>query len=176
MNDQDWGKELADELHLEDRKNMNLATKLCEIMRLAGKVEKTGHNSFSNYDYIEESFLASKMQKLFCRYKVFVLSSVLSYEEQQVTNSKGKVQMHSTCMMEYTLINGDKPEEQYKVQAAGAGMDVGDKGLYKALTGAHKYFLIRNFNLGGDTEAEQETPSMGVSEPQKAEAPKEDMF
>ena len=145
----------------------NLAQKLLDIMSEAGTMEKAGYNAHNKYAYVKESDVSEKFQGLLAKHGVFILSSVLSCESKQVQSSTGKPNILSSVVMEYTLINVDDPKETYTVRASGDGMDVGDKAIYKALTGAHKYFFIRNFNLGSDDDAEKDSPAVSKAEPVK---------
>lgn len=140
----------------------NLQQKLLDIMEEFGSVEKKGRNEFQNYAYVREADIAIRTQELLVKHKVFISSSVTHVSERQVPSSKGKANMYATVTVEYTMTNAEHPNEQIVVQAMGSGMDSGDKALYKALTGAHKYFLIRNFNLGSDDDAEKASPEMGA--------------
>jgi hypothetical protein len=144
---------------MENKKN--LMSKLVSIMEEAGTVKKEGFNDFNKYKYVKESDVAEKLQGLFVKHKVFVFSSVLEANERQIQSSTGKANMYATVKMLYTFVDAENSEDRFEVQAYGSGMDVGDKAIYKALTGAHKYFLIRNFNLGSDDDAEKESPAVG---------------
>lgn len=142
------------------QENRTLAMKLVDIMGEAGTIKKEGFNEFNKYSYVKESDVAEKLQGLFVKHKVFVLSSVDQVSEEQVTSSTGKPNMYAKVRVIYTFVNAENTEDRYVVTAYGSGMDVGDKAAYKALTGAHKYFLIRNFNLGSDEDAEKESPAV----------------
>jgi hypothetical protein len=137
---------------------MNLYQKLIAIMSEAGTMAKKGRNEHQRYDYVREADVSEKFQELLVKHGVFVFSSVDDVTERETTNAKGRTNTFATVHVTYTFVNADNPEEQFKVGAAGSGVDVGDKGIYKALTGAHKYFLIRNFNLGSDDDAEVARP------------------
>lgn len=141
----------------------NLYQRLLAIMAEAGTIKKMGFNEFDKYSYVKESDISEKLQSLYVRHGVFCLNSIKSANTIQVTSSTGKPQNYSTVVAEYTFINVDNPEDRITVEAVGEGADRGDKAIYKALTGAHKYFLIRNFNLGSEEDAEKESPE--VSKP-----------
>lgn len=140
----------------------NLYQRLLAIMAEAGTIKKLGFNEFDKYSYVKESDIAEKMQSLFVKHGVFVTNSVIEHSTVQVTNSKGNQQMLSQVVSLYTFINADNPSETHEVRAVGDGLDRGDKAIYKALTGAHKYMLIRNFNLGSEEDSEKESPSLGA--------------
>jgi hypothetical protein len=148
----------------------NLYQRLVAIMAEAGTIKKLGFNEFDKYSYVKESDIAEKMQALFVKHGVFVTNSVIEHSSTQVTSSTGKPSILSSVVSLYTFINADNPSERHEVRAVGDGMDRGDKAIYKALTGAHKYFLIRNFNLGSEEDAEKESPEK-ESAPARAVAP-----
>ena len=141
--------------------NKNLYQRLLAIMAEAGTMKKAGFNDFNQYSYVKESDVAEKFQQLLVTHGVFLFSSVIKARSVQVQSSSGKPSILSAVHMLYTFVNADNPEEKFRVKAAGDGMDTGDKAIYKALTGAHKYLLIRNFNLGSDNDAETDSPEVG---------------
>jgi hypothetical protein len=142
----------------------NLYQRLLAIMAEAGTIKKLGFNEFDKYSYVKESDIAEKMQALFVKHGVFVTNSVIENTTQTVVNSKGNPQLLSQVVSLYTFINADNPSEKHEVRAVGDGMDRGDKAVYKALTGAHKYMLIRNFNLGSEEDSEKESPKFEGTE------------
>jgi hypothetical protein len=142
-------------------KTKNLFQRLLDIMEEAGTMKKAGYNDFNKYSYIKESDVAEKFQTLLVKHGVFLFSSVTEAKSVQVQSASGKPSILSTVQMQYTFVNVDNPEDKFSVNAAGDGMDTGDKAIYKALTGAHKYVLIRNFNLGSEDDAETASPEIG---------------
>jgi hypothetical protein len=146
---------------MEESTGPNLFRRLLTIMEEAGSVQKGGYNEFDKYSYIAESDLAKHMQKLFVKHGVFVTSSVVGATTEPCKTSKGTPAMLSKVTMKYLFVNVDNPIDNHTVYAAGDGIDRGDKAIYKALTGAHKYFLIRNFNLGSDEDAEKDSHAVG---------------
>ena len=131
-------------------------------MEESGTMKKAGYNDFNKYSYVKESDVAEKFQSLLVKHRVFLFSSVTEAKSVQVQSASGKPSILSTVQMKYTFVNVDSPEDQFIVNATGDGMDTGDKAIYKALTGAHKYLLIRNFNLGSDNDAEVDSPEIGA--------------
>lgn len=61
----------------------------------------------------------------------------------------------TTMLFEFMVTNADKPEEFFIRYAWGEGLDGGDKGTYKAWSGAEKYFLFKLFQIPADTESDQ---------------------
>lgn len=122
-----------------------LAAKLAEITASVGKINKTGYNDFQKYTYVTEADILEVIRGEIASRNIFVSSSVIgsSYQDNL-----------TTVNVRFTFHDGDS-EETLEVQSMGQGHDKGDKGIYKAITGASKYMLLKNFLLptGDDAEA-----------------------
>jgi len=160
----------------------NLALKLCKIMAEVPDIPKTGRNNFQNYDYVEESKVASTLRPLLAKHNVFIFTSVENCTSEKIETTKGST--YKTHMyLKYTFVDGDSGERQDVFWSAEAN-DTGDKGIWKCYTGAHKYLLLKTFNLGSDQDPELEEttektkiprgPARGTSTPpvQKGSPPK----
>lgn len=123
-----------------------LAKKLLKIMKSLNPLEKTGLNTFHKYKYVEEAYVANVIRPLLVEHGVFVFQSVIREE---------KLDSLTKVTVEYTFVDSDSGQN-HTVNSVGYGIDGQDKGIYKALTGAHKYFLIKNFNLGSDVDPEDD--------------------
>jgi hypothetical protein len=66
----------------------------------------------------------------------------------------------TTIKLSYEFINVDNPSEKLAGSFEGCGSDKGDKGAYKAITGALKYALTSTFLIetGDDPEKEDRQP------------------
>ena len=73
---------------------------------------------------------------------------MLIVPEGQVSNispiGKDGKQALTTIIMKYKMINADNVEDYIVATVPGQGSDNGDKGVYKAITGAKKYFIANN--------------------------------
>lgn len=155
-----------------------LAAKLCHIMESCKNIPKNGYNSFHKYKYVTAADAAEYIRQKMAEEKVIALPNVVKIETKEVHN-KDKVNYLTELIMEYTFINAENPEEQYKVSMAGHGADTLDKSGYKANTGVHKYFIMQSFMLGGDDDPEIEknsssgsyTPSSSSNNPSQKPAP-----
>ena len=129
----------------------NLVSKLTKIMGGLGTVSKSGYNDHHKYAYAMEADILEHVRHQLAASNIFVFSSVVS------STREGNL---TTVLMEYTLVDGDSGESM-KVSAAGQGSDNQDKGVYKAITGANKYFILKNFMLptGDDPEKEDSKAS-----------------
>lgn len=109
-------------------------------------IPKTGRNAFHKYDYIEETVVSSTLRPFLAKYNIFIFASVIDLSKEGDT---------TRMMFCYTFVDGDTGERE-QIQWAGEASDKGDKGIWKCYTGAHKYLLLKMFNLGTDQDPEKE--------------------
>lgn len=125
---------------------MSLASKLADVMGAISHVEKSGRNAFHKYDYATEADIVAVVRRELAVRKVAVLPSF-------TIHSIVADIIYLNC--ELTFVDGES-EETYVVRTIGSGQDKGDKGPYKAETGAIKYALLKTFLIptGDDPEAD----------------------
>jgi hypothetical protein len=150
-----------------------IATALHEVMSKVGYVQKTGKNQFHGYKYAGEADLLEKLRPAMVEAGLILLPSVRSVSDP---DPHGNV----LVQMDYTLVHKDGDIWPEKIGAAGVGNDmspktgrVGDKGVYKAITGANKYVLFKLFQIetGDDPERDEnhhsEPTGNGQAAPEK---------
>lgn len=140
----------------------SLVKKLAEVMKEVGRIPKNGKNTFHNYKYVMESDLVEKLSDLLAGRHVFITSSTKGIEVIEHTKlSQKQVVLVKTAVLrvEYTFHDGESGET-LTMESVGEIDQDGGKGLYKALTGAMKYFLMKNFLVatGDDPEEEEKKP------------------
>lgn len=123
------------------------------VMSKVGYVQKSGKNQFHGYKYAGEADLLEKLRPAMVEAGLLLLPS-----GKTVTgpDEHGNV----TVELAYTLAHKDGEVWPEKLVAFGCGNDrakngnVGDKGVYKAITGANKYLLFKLFQIetGDDPE------------------------
>lgn len=125
-------------------------TKLSEVMAEVERVAKNGHNAFHKYDYATEADIVSAVRKAMSQRKLMMLPRTV---QQSRT---GDI---TTLHVEFDVIDGDSGETVTVGPIIGEGQDKGDKGPYKALTGAVKYALLKLFLIptGDDPEKDEES-------------------
>lgn len=140
----------------------NLIKKLCAIMAEIPAIPKTGKNSHFGYKYHEEYVIAETLRPLLAKHGVFIFHSIID-EQKEGDLTKIRVQ--------YTFVDADSGEN-FEVFQIGYGKDNQDKGIYKASTGAQKFFFLRNFNLGSDQDPEKsESDTIKSRGPAKQSSP-----
>lgn len=126
------------------------------VMQEAGYVQKTGNNDFHGYRYATEADVLDRLRPAMVKHGLILIPSV-----QQVSSIDQYG--NTTVSVHYTLAHVSGAVWPQPIAAAGCGNDrsknggFGDKGLYKALTGANKYMLFKLFQIetGDDPEESQ---------------------
>lgn len=135
---------------------MNLRQKLAAIRREIHNVEKTGENTFHNYKYVTASDMAGILGTALAKADIIVSRrnmKVTRILENPYSDRPEKAEVVVSIECEYGFLDCDSAEEIW-APSYGEGRDKGDKGGFKAHTGALKYFLIQAFLLatGDDPE------------------------
>tara|TARA_R110000824_G_scaffold149861_2_gene320244 strand:+ start:4112 stop:4768 length:657 start_codon:yes stop_codon:yes gene_type:complete len=147
---------------------VSILVALHEVMEAVGYVEKKSKNDFHNYSYASEEDLLTVLRPAMVKAGLMILPS---------TKQVVEIDKHGNTFVqvEYTLCHKDGSVWPEKLHGYGCGNDrnkngVGDKGLYKALTGANKYMLFKTFQIatGNDPEQFDEAPEV-ISDEQREE-------
>jgi hypothetical protein len=126
---------------------------LHSVMTEVSYVQKKGENDFHGYKYATEADMLERLRPALVKNGLIMIPSV-----QQV--SAPDANGNTTVTVHYTLAHTSGAVWPHPIIAAGCGNDrsskggIGDKGLYKALTGANKYMLFKLFQIetGNDPE------------------------
>jgi hypothetical protein len=142
----------------------NLVQKLCEVMAAVERVAKHGRNEFHKYDYAREADIVEAIRGELASRNLFIFPDVTAHARA------GEI---TDIMVGWTFVDGDSGEER-TCHIPGAGQDKGDKGVYKALTGSEKYFLMKAFLIptGDDPEKESKDERKEVKQEQREAAKK----
>ncbi len=116
--------------------------------------EKDGKNRHQSYEYITEKQYKNNFKAALAAAGLDFKSSMLEY--QFIPSISDKMNM-MIAKFQFEIIDRETGEREV-YPAFGTGADTGDKGLYKAYTGAIKYFLANNFLVaeGNDPESDEE--------------------
>lgn len=124
------------------------------VMLEVPAVPKTGENQFHHYRYASDFDLMSAVQPAMARHGLMLVPVTMT--STTIDTGKGKQNFRTDVLGTYRLqhISG----EHIDIQMPGSGVDDGDKGVYKALTGALKYVLTQVFCLprGDDPEKDEQ--------------------
>ena len=144
-----------------------IAAALHEVMGKCSYVQKKKRNTFHNYNYAGEGDLLEVLRPAMLDAGLLLIPSGV---ERSDVDDFGNT--HVT--VEYTLLHKDGDVWPEKIRAFGTGNDknskggIGDKGTYKALTGANKYLLFKLFQI--ETGDDPETDEREVEPPAPREA------
>ena len=137
-----------------------IATAINSVMQAVGYVQKKDRNQFQKYNYAGEAALLAALRPAMVQIGLVLLPSQKAVSP---IDEYGNV----FVTIDYTLLHAPTGAVYpHPLTAVGCGNDknskggVGDKGLYKAITGANKYMLFKLFQLetGDDAEATNTEP------------------
>lgn len=134
-----------------------LVGKLVKVMQQVKYIEKKGFNNFNKYKYATEADVNEKVREYLAEQNVMMIPDAKSYNVREHTNRKGNLEYIGTAEVEFTFHDGDTGET-ISFTVFGEGQDAGDKSVYKAITGAQKYALMKSFMIptGDDPERDRE--------------------
>src|SRR5690625_2271747 len=140
---------------MTEKTKKSLVQKLANVMREVKYIEKKGFNKFNNYKYATESDVSEKVREVLSEQNVIMLPDVIEHSTREHKNRKGYTEYIATVKVKITFIDGDT-DEKLSIHSIGEGQDAGDKAVYKAITGATKYALMKAFMIptGDDPEAD----------------------
>ena len=146
-----------------------IATALHAVMAKVSYVQKDGKNAFHGYRYASEAALLAALRPAMIEEGIFLIPSVSLVKP---IDDHGNTHVE----MEYTLVHKDGDVWPFPIRAAGMGNDrskngaVGDKGVYKAITGANKYLLFKMFQIETGDDPENETHEVPALAPAPVKA------
>lgn len=135
----------------------NILGKLHAIMSEVNYIQKDKRNSFHGYNYASEAAIKEKLHELLVKHKVLFSTSIDGFSNERVTTKKGDQELLTQVRIKYAFFCVDSGEN-VSGEFVGFGQDAGDKGVYKAITGAIKYILTSTFLIptGDDPEEDND--------------------
>ena len=118
-------------------------------------LKKDGYNKMMKYNYISERKIKELINPLFKKYGIIFKVDVSNPNIVPI-GEKGRVL--TTVTVKYAFVLAEDPETKIEGEFIGQGVDNGDKGVYKAITGAIKYIIMSLFLIptGDDPENDEE--------------------
>lgn len=148
-----------------------LFQKILSVLENVEKIEKSGFNSHQNYHYSTEQDLLGAVKQLLIKNKLIVLTDSETKEIVKLNkyDKDGRVIAENLVTVVNTRHTFCDTETgyTYPIQSTGTGFDNTDKGSFKAITGAMKYFVSKNFMVATDDDPENDglpkkTPQQAV--------------
>lgn len=123
---------------------LKIEQKLFDISCQIHNISKDSYNSFHKYEYISANKLFEQIKPLLTKHGLMIFPSCKSIVEKDGL---------TTIEMLYRVVDVDTSEVLDFI-IPGQGYDKGDKGVFKAMTGALKYFLLQVFMISTDDDPE----------------------
>jgi hypothetical protein len=129
---------------IEPKVAANIHEAIAAVYSNVGYVQKERKASL-NYSFAGEAALIEALRPEMVKNGIYVqVSSVRDVEHEIFTSAKGAIQ-NRTCLVATMRFTHAPSGTFVDVEAAGEGMDSGDKSTPKALTCAYKYALRQTF-------------------------------
>lgn len=136
-------------------------------------VGKSGNNTFDKYTYAKLEDYVKVVRPIFAKHGLSMLTSVDTAESLPIRKTaSGKDEHVTRIKMTLTILHASG--QSVAVTAWGEGQDRGDKGIYKAITGARKYALASALGLATSDDPEADDTGKESPAPQRTVAPKPD--
>jgi hypothetical protein len=147
----------------EERK---LLLKLVAIYKVVKYIQKRGKNKFHNYSYATEADVNEKVREELAERNVILIPNLINHSMRETTTRSGNTEYICCVIMQFTFMDAETGE-QLTIGMRGEGQDVGDKAIFKAISGCQKYALMKQFMIptGDDPEADEDADrrNAGVS-------------
>ena len=146
--------------------------KIPAIMAEIGAIGKTRRNdSQGGWMFRGIDDIYNALHGILAKHKVFMVPKILNVESHTRESKSGGLLMCAVVTVEYTTYAEDG---SFLIgSAVGEGMDSGDKATPKAMTGAHKTFLLQTFVIPTDEpkDSENDSPELGTPPKPTTSAP-----
>ncbi len=141
-----------------------LFKKVLTVLNSVEAVKKSGYNSHQKYHYSTENDLLDAVRDSLVTngVMVFTSSEYKGVERLSKKDKNGDDKVSLVTIIETTHTFADtETGEIFSVKSVGTGWDDTDKGAFKAITGAMKYFVSKNFMVATEDDPESD----GVTTP-----------
>jgi hypothetical protein len=156
----DNGKDSKPEVPVRAR----LYQKIAKVYEAVNYIQKDKRNTFHGYSYASEAAIKAALHEAFVANGLILLPPSIDEvrdeaREEKDRNGNSKITLVTTIKVRFAIADVETGEQVEGV-LSGRGVDPLDKGIYKAITGALKYYLTTTFLIptGDDPEAEEPRP------------------
>lgn len=133
---------------------------IAQVMGEVEELEKTGTNERYNYNYVEESTVAEHVRPLMAETGLVCVPDIRGLEDYTVPGRQSDNRITRLKLHFYFMSAEDG--SALRITLYSEGQDPLDKAIYKALTAAEKYALMKTFIMGTGDDPERD---IGASEP-----------
>jgi ERF superfamily protein len=145
----------------------SLSAKLLEVMKAVTRVEKRGENQFHGYKYATESDLVDMVRGELSSRGIRTKFNLVSTARTPKGEKGGFI---TDIEVDWTFVDSESGETETS-RVPGSGEDKGDKGVYKALTGSEKYWLMKTFLIPTGDDPEKDNDARGAGDHRPAQQP-----
>lgn len=124
---------------------------MLEIANAIERLAKGSENSAQGYTYLSEADAVAALRKELVQRGILVFPHHSTRHVEVIHKDGGKFTALTTIDTEWEFTDG---EQTISISTIGQGTDTGDKGAYKAMTGARKYGLLHAFLIATGDDAE----------------------
>ena len=135
---------------------MNLRGKLVAIYEELDHVEKAGRNKTQNYNFVRSADVLRDVRTAFAAHRIYAETNFTETGSYDIKTNSGGNMHASKVKVDIILYDVDSDETKH-ISGLGDGADVGDKGVYKAQTGAVKNALRNGLLLPDEADPEADT-------------------
>lgn len=158
----------------ENNPQRSLVRKINEIKAKVGYLKKEGRNTAQKYNFIEEAAVIEAVRELMIERELMIWPETTNIIVTPSGSTSGGASKNLTTVdMKFTIEDGESGETR-TISMGGQGIDPGDKGIYKAETGANKYALLKLFQIptGDDPELDSDDGKVrgGAKQQQKQQS------
>lgn len=148
----------------------SLTKKMCAILAEVSRIPKNGTNTAQNYKYAMEADVADAIRPLLAQHGIFAWPRVTACVVENHTTSKGSIQRIARVQYQLTFEDAETGEIRV-VEMAGEGADFSDKGIFKAITGANKYAILKAFQIATGDDPEDDSRSNAPASASRSDGP-----
>jgi len=153
--------EAAEEIFADEKVDTNWAegglyVRISRIIESLPDLQPAGNNTFFKYKFITDKQVLGVLRPRLSRARIVVVPETIEeIDNQTLTTAKGGTSYMSRIRVTWRVVDGLNGES-FTGQSLGYGDDSGDKGANKAFTSAFKNFCLKLFQIGGDTDLEED--------------------
>lgn len=146
-----------------------LHEKLVEIAQEVPYIQKKGTNEALDYKYVGDAQVVTELRDQFLNRGIIVTPRHEVINVSVIDRGNRAANIVTTIESTFTFSDG---RESLTVTTVGQGTDSGDKGAFKAMTGARKYAILQALMIATGDDPEQtrddEMETAGGSKPASA--------
>lgn len=140
---------------MADKKQTGLRSKLHAIMSGIESLPKDGYNQFQKYAYTTDRAIKEAVHAGMVEHGVLFRLVEVDQSVIEKPRADGAARSLTLIHMRYEFSDVETGEA-IEGSICAQGEDAGDKGIYKAITGAIKYAMTTTFMIPAGDDAEQE--------------------